>query len=119
MSDSNILWSAKETVKEQSGMNRYQQWLEEHQQKSFDDYHNLWKWSSANPALLWESIWQYFGVKSYSPYRQVMSNDSMPRTRWFEGSMLNFAEHIFRNETANRPALIFSSEREKPTPLSW
>lgn len=119
MSDSNILWSAEDAVKGQSGMNRYRRWLEKDQQKPFDDYHALWKWSVKNPASFWESIWHYFEVKSHSPYRQVMSDDPMPRARWFEGSMLNYAEHIFRNKTADYPALIFSSERQEPTPMSW
>src|SRR5690606_15353615 len=52
-------------------------------------------------------------------YGEVMSDDPMPRTRWFEGSTLNYAEHIFRNKTADRPALLHRSETTLLKELSW
>jgi acetoacetyl-CoA synthetase len=48
-----------------------------------------------------------------------MSNDPMPYTKWFEGSTLNYAEHIFRNATNRHPAILFQSERQPLTAISW
>ncbi len=39
--------------------------------------------------------------------------------RWFEGSTLNYAAHIFSNETTEHPALIFKSERQATIEWSW
>jgi acetoacetyl-CoA synthetase len=43
----------------------------------------------------------------------------MPGAHWFPGARLNYAEHVFRNETEARPALLFSSERHHLETISW
>ena len=43
----------------------------------------------------------------------------MPGAQWFLGAELNYAEHIFRNATPSRPAVLFQSERHPLTELSW
>ena len=43
----------------------------------------------------------------------------MPTYRWFEGATLNYAEHVFRQKTPDRPALLFASETQPLTELSW
>src|SRR5690348_879313 len=43
----------------------------------------------------------------------------MPGALWFPGAELNFAEHIFRNATPERPALLFRSERHALVEVSW
>ncbi len=46
----------------------------------------------------WASIWDYFKVQSATPYRQVLDRRIMPGARWFEGSRVNYAEHLLRYE---------------------
>src|SRR2546422_8392616 len=43
----------------------------------------------------------------------------MPGAQWFLGAELNYAEHVFRNATPSRPAVLFHSERHPLTELSW
>src|SRR5436309_10221464 len=43
----------------------------------------------------------------------------MPGAHWFPGAELNYAEHVFRNATTDRPALIFQSERQPLTEIAW
>src|SRR5712692_6562671 len=43
----------------------------------------------------------------------------MPGDQWFLGAELNYAEHVFRNATPSRPAVLFQSERHPLTELSW
>ncbi len=120
MAEPKVLWAAEKATKEQSGLVRYMQWLEQHLKLTFEDYHALWSWSVDNPSEFWESIWQFFHVQSSSPYTQVRSEAPMPRTRWFEGATLNYAAHVFRNKTTAYPALLFCSERrQQPVELSW
>lgn len=119
MSSPRQLWAPSPQFIEQSNLTQYAEWLRQTRNLDFEDYQSLWKWSVDNPADFWESIWQYFKVKSYAPYREVMSGDAMPFTRWFEGATLNYAEHILRNKTADRPAIIFASERLEAKAISW
>jgi len=119
MVSSKILWRPLPEFIGQSNLRKYQEWLEIHHQLSLYDYQALWEWSVNQPAAFWETIWQYFGVIAHSPYSRVMSDDPMPHTRWFEGSTLNYAEHIFRRYSDERPAMIFQSERQSATAISW
>ncbi|MEK7256161.1 MAG: AMP-binding protein, partial [Bacteroidota bacterium] len=78
-----------------------------------------WQWSVENVAEFWESLWNYFNIISHSPYSAVLSGEKMPGAKWFEGSTLNYAEHVFRAKNDNQPALIFSSERQDLVEISW
>jgi acetoacetyl-CoA synthetase len=119
MASTRKLWTPTEQFQEQSNLTDYARWLHHHQGLQFEGYKMLWQWSIDHPAAFWQSIWDYFQIRSYSPHREVMSADEMPRTRWFEGATLNYAEHVFRNRTPRRPAILFSSERHELTGVSW
>ncbi len=95
------------------------QWLSDNLQLEFKTYNALWEWSVEHPADFWKSISDYFKVIHHSPYSSIMSDDPMPHTKWFKGSTLNYAEHIFRNATSSHPAILFHSERQPPTAISW
>ncbi len=114
-----VLWRPSEVFIQQSNLYQYLQWLRERRQLHFEDYASLWRWSAEQPADFWESIWQYFQIISHTPYREVLSAEAMPQAQWFAGSTLNYAEHIFRSYSDVRPALIFQSERQAATEISW
>ena len=114
-----ILWKPSEDFKKKSNLTYYAKWLETEKGLSFENYSSLWQWSVDSPSDFWESIWQYFKVKSYSSYKEVISKDAMPHTKWFEGATLNYAEHIMRKRTDERPAILFASEKEKRKEISW
>lgn len=114
-----ILWEPSESVRQASPMTRYMRWLEEHNGTHFDSYDALWEWSVAHLEDFWESIWQFFGLASTSPYTAVLESHQMPGARWFPGTRLNYAEQVFRHASSERPALIFRSERQPLTEVSW
>lgn len=114
-----ILWSPSKEFVNNSNLEHYQQWLRNKKELSFKDYQELWDWSCANVEDFWESLWEYFGVISHSEYTQILSSHSMPGVQWFEGATLNYAEHIFRQKSEDRPALWFKSESTELTSISW
>lgn len=114
-----MLWTPSDKFLQQSNLTHYAAWLRQTKALSFENYSSMWQWSVDHPSAFWESIWQYFNVKSYSPYREIMSDDAMPHTKWFDGATLNYAEHIMRNKTEERPAILFASEREDTKKISW
>jgi acetoacetyl-CoA synthetase len=119
--DKTPLWSPSITFKQQSNMLHYMEWLKREKQLSFDNYDDLWEWSVKHIADFWESLWEYFEVKSYSPYSSVLEkpDQGMIGTKWFSGATVNYAEHIFRNKTADSPAIIFQSETKPLQHISW
>ncbi len=113
------LWQPTQAFIDQSNLKHYEQWLLKEKGLSFASYAELWKWSTTEIADFWESIWQYFQVKSYTPYTEVLSGGEMPDTEWFKGATLNYAEHIFRKASDTRPALIFQNETGVAQEISW
>lgn len=114
-----VLWRPSTDFIAHANLNQYRHWLQQQQALHFEDYEALWGWSVVDPAAFWESLWQYFDIKSDTPYQAVLSDDPMPDARWFEGSTLNYAEHVFKSYNKEHPALIFQSERQALTALSW
>lgn len=119
------LYKPDRRIAEQSLMKQYINWLFVKKGLYFRDYDDLWDWSVTDLEDFWESIWQFFDVQSYTPYQQVIyrpNAEDMIGTEWFIGSTLNYAEHIFRHKTAQtrtNPALLFASERQGLTTISW
>ncbi len=120
MSNKNqILWSPSKEFIADSNLQKYQRWLKKTKGLTFEDYQHLWEWSCTNIEEFWKSLWEYFEVISYSEFKEVLSSDNMPGTRWFEGATLNYAEHIFRSKSVERPALCFKSESSDLRSISW
>ncbi|MDH5603582.1 MAG: acetoacetate--CoA ligase, partial [Cyclobacteriaceae bacterium] len=113
------LWEPDQAFKEASNLARYRQWLSEREGLPFPQYQDLWKWSTDHVEKFWESMLDYFNVLYEGTYEQVLTDDPMPRTRWFEGISLSYAEHIFRNESTEVPAIIWGAEENDPKELSW
>jgi acetoacetyl-CoA synthetase len=122
MSESNIpklLWQPSPELLQNSNLSRYIAWLAREKNLHFQDYRSLWQWSTHDIPAFWESLWEYFKVGHGTPYQQVLVGEKMPHFRWFEGASLNYAEHIFRNQSTERPAIVFQNETQPLTEMSW
>lgn len=115
------LWTPTETYKNKAELRKFQTYLVQKGVCTADaDYDTLWQWSVANMADFWQLLTDYFQIKWHLPYQQVINEnpDNMIGTTWFEGGTLSYAEHIFRNETTLRPAIIFQDESHY-CEISW
>lgn len=115
------LWKANPNFVENSRMHTFMQWVNTQHGLSLQGYDDLWQWSVDNVEQFWESIWQFFAVKSHSPYQKVLQRpaEGMIGTKWFEGATLNYAEHVFRNANTEHPAIIFQAEGRELDTISW
>jgi len=113
-----MLWKPSNELIQASNITAYQQWLKREKGFSFDSYAALWKWSTDHIYDFWESLWEYFEVMHDGRYKDVVTG-AMPRASWFEGTKLNYAEHIFRKATDARPAILFQSETVALQTISW
>jgi acetoacetyl-CoA synthetase len=114
-----LLWEPSEETKRQANITYYMQWLQKEKGLHFDDPEKLWEWSVTNLEDFWASIWEFFDIKASQPYNAVLTERKMPGAQWFPGAKLNYAEHVFRNATSSRPALLFQSESQPLTEVSW
>lgn len=117
--DERPLWEPTKELKQEANVTHYMQWLERERGITLNTRDDLWRWSVEHLEDFWASLWAYFHIISAQPYTSVLEARKMPGARWFPGARLNYAEHVFRNYTDERPALIFRSERHPRQEISW
>lgn len=113
------LWEAPPERAAGSRLAAYMRWAGSRHGRRFRTYDELWRWSVEDIEAFWGSVWEYFDVRASAPYRQVLDGHRMPGARWFEGSRLNWARHVLRNERSESPALIAVTEDGRDTSMSW
>ena len=114
-----VLWEPTSEVKRRATITKYLEWLESEKGLSFGDYESVWKWSVTEIEDFWQSLWEFFDINASKPYSRILSDRKMPGAKWFAGSELNYAEHVFRHMSAQRPALMFQSETVPLAEMSW
>ncbi|MDM0107937.1 acetoacetate--CoA ligase [Variovorax sp. J22R24] len=101
----------------------YQDWLRDQRGISFDSYDALWRWSVTDLPAFWQSIWDYFDMKSPTPASTVLVDAPMPGTRWFPGAQVNYAREVLRHadaaHAAGMPAIISDNELGEVREMSW
>ena len=117
--DSRLLWQPSPEQIKASTLDHYQTWLEQQYGVPKTTYEALWQWSVDHVDDFWKSIWQYFDVQADGSIDPVLADRTMPGAQWFPGASLNYAEHVFRNATDARPALISRTEETGVDEVSW
>ncbi|MFJ5306948.1 acetoacetate--CoA ligase [Streptomyces sp. NPDC088350] len=99
----------------------YLTWLERTRGLSFTEYPALHRWSVTDLEDFWSSIWDYFDVRTHTPYDRVLGRQDMPGAEWFPGATLNYAEHALRSaESApDDVAVLAHSQTRGPLELTW
>ncbi|MEE1757805.1 acetoacetate--CoA ligase [Streptomyces sp. SP18BB07] len=113
------LWTPGRQRITEANLTRFGQWLAEERGLRFDGYEELWHWSVTDLEAFWGALWDYFDVRSVTPYSAVLGSREMPGARWFPGARLNYAEHVLRHERAGADALLFCSESTAPAGMAW
>ncbi|MBA4054293.1 MAG: acetoacetate--CoA ligase, partial [Marivirga sp.] len=113
------LWAPSKDFVKNTNIYEFVQWVNETKKITITDYQQLWEWSVNDIEAFWESIFQYFDILHDGNYTTVTNGSGMPKTRWFEGIRLNYAEHIFRKKTTDHPAIVFKSESGRTETIQW
>ena len=122
VTEGQLLWTPSPEFIRDSNLTKYLGWLRENRGRDFGDYESMRLWSVEDIEGFWDSIWNYFSVQSDTPYIRAHNCDDMPGTRWFEGSKVNYAEHLLRHEAKageGEAALQACSETRPLAAMSW
>ena len=99
---------------------RYLAWLERERGLSFASYDELWRWSVSDLEGFWSSVWEFFEVRSHTPYERVLGSREMPGAEWFPGARVNFAEHMVgRDDDVDRSAVVAYSQTRPTLELTF
>jgi acetoacetyl-CoA synthetase len=105
------LWEPSASCVKRSNMAHFMDWVERKRGLNFNgDYEALHSWSVKSLDEFWGDCWEYFGVTSSKPYLQVLDSHRMPGAKWFEGSQVNYAEHMLRGGNRNDLAIVHLTE---------
>lgn len=119
LKEGDILWRPSEEMVENAEITKFMSWIKREKNIICKTYEELWEWSVTDLERFWESIWEYFQIKSSAQYDTVLTSYSMPGAKWFPGAKLNYAEHIFRKAKKGETAIYFQSEISPYTEMSW
>ena len=108
--EGDLLWTPSPAQVQASRLADYQRWLAASRGVPFADYPALWQWSVDELDAFWRSIWDFFAIQADGSPEPVLGTRTMPGAEWFPQARLNYAEHVFRNATDQRPAIVARSE---------
>jgi acetoacetyl-CoA synthetase len=114
-----MLWTPSEERIARATLTRYQRWLGEKHGLEFDGYHDLWRWSVFDLEAFWRSIVDFCGVRFSEGGDRVLGSEVMPGVKWFPGSRLSYAEHVFAGKADDALAIQHASESRELGSLSW
>jgi acetoacetyl-CoA synthetase len=101
----------------------YRRWLKDQRGLSFSNYEEMRQWSVGDIDAFWQSIWDYFDLRSPTPHRAVLAQRKMPGAVWFPGAQVNCARQVFRHvaaaDAASQPAIVSSGEDGVLKETSW
>ena len=112
-----VLWEPGPDARATTNIGRFMTWLDEHRGRRFEDYESLRAWSVTDVEDFWAAAWEHLGVRSLrrpgeAPYDRVVSSHDMPGARWFEGALLNYADHALRWTGDDDAVVAWSQSRD-------
>ncbi len=119
MTEGTKLWEPSAERVERSSMTRYRRWVEETRELTVGGYHDLWRWSVEDLDGFWRSIWEFFDVRSRTPWDRALADASMPGAVWFPGARLSYPEHVFRGKRSDQVAIVHASELRELDEWTW
>ncbi len=114
-----VLWTPPADVRTTTQVGRFMDFAA---QRGVDlpDYDAALRWSVEDLEGFWGAIWDFFGVRSHTPYERVLSAPVLPGARWFEGATLNYAEHMVGlDEDTDRVAIVARSQSRDPFEVTF
>jgi acetoacetyl-CoA synthetase len=79
-----------------ANVSRFARWLtRDGRARLTGDYLELWRWSTERLEEFWPAVWDYFGIRSATPYERVLSGSVMPDVEWFPGAQVSYVDHLF------------------------
>src|SRR5438552_12988641 len=89
-----VLWTPPADARERTRIGAYLRWLEERRGLRFESYDELWRWSVDDLDAFWQSIWEFFEIRSHAPHERALARAEMPGAEWFLGARLSYAENL-------------------------
>ncbi len=115
---SEILWQPDEKRLQRSRMLGFIQSVNEAYSLGHATYQELHAWSVEQLSDFWDHYNRTSGIRYHKNAKRVLSSETMPGARWFEGATLNYAENLLQAPDA-KTAILSKVENQPLTSLSY
>ena len=106
-----VLWTPPDSLLQRAALGAYRR------ERGFDTYDELWRWSVTDLEGFWGSIWDRYGVGERGD--TVLASREMPGAQWFPGTLVNYAEHVFRGKDDASLAIVAGGEDRDDAEWTW
>ena len=116
------LWRPSEALRTECGLSDYHRWLNgrgEATEVDLGDYEALWRWSCADVDGFWRGLLDYFELAREGSPGPARARAGLIDPGWFAGLRLNYAEHVLRQATPDRPAFVTVREDRGVVEHAW
>ena len=91
------LWEPSEEWIKNAEVTRFIEYVNKKYDQNIKGGKDLYKWSVECITEFWEAMWDFGGIVYSKKYDKVVEDINVfPGTKWFPGSMLNFAENLLK-----------------------
>ncbi len=105
------MWKPSDERIKNANITKFIEFVNERYGLSIKDYADLHKWSVTQIEDFWAAVWDFAGIIHSKPYEKVVINlhEFPPKTQWFVGAELNFAENLLKYND-DHDAFLFKRE---------
>jgi acetoacetyl-CoA synthetase len=115
-----VLWTPPADVRQTTQLGRFLDFVRDTRGHDFPGYDELFEWSVTDLEGFWGSLWDFFEVRSHTPYERVLGAAAMPGAEWFRGATLNYAEHMVgADEDLGETAVLAISQTRDQLELTF
>lgn len=116
------LWTPSTQRVETANLTAFKNVVEAQTGRTFTDYRALHDWSVEDIRTFWSTYATYACLPFKTTAAEIVSEDPMPYTHWFEGATLNYAEALLYPPDLSddqQPAILAVTESGHQTVLSY
>ncbi|MDR2794893.1 MAG: acetoacetate--CoA ligase [Holosporaceae bacterium] len=115
----NLLWTPSQKRIDNSNATKFINLVRKSRGFSGSTFHELWKWSTENPTMFWDAVWDFGDIIGEKGSDRISNGaEKFWEHRYFPDATLNFAENFLKRRD-NAPALIFWGEEKVRKIYLW
>jgi len=113
------LWEPSEQWIKNAEVTRFIEYVNKEFSLNIKSGKELYKWSVDKIPDFWAAMWNFSGIIASNSYDKVVEDINVfPGTKWFPGSVLNFAENLLKYKD-DQLAFIFQGETKVTKQITY
>jgi len=114
------IWHPSASTIKQANLTRFIQTVNQQHSLSLATYDDLHQWSIHHLESFYQLLWDFCGlIASHKGEQKILVSPDLFNSKFFEDARLNYAENLLSERPQDMPALVFWSENDVKTTLTY